>query len=426
MKIDKSEIIKNFIDIKNIANINLLVCYKILFSIKGLSDNYGSFCLMTVILLNYIIIIIFCAKNSLKKIQCTINDIAFGIKNFNLLQPDNMNKKYQKNITKKRDNEEKISNKLKGNLKNKSDKKKTFKFASKKETKIEKIKFAKKEDNKINNSNSRNIFNLDITDIKRNIKKDNKKFNKRLNTTSNFRELLIKIGKIMKYNDEELNNLNYNLALQIDKRNYCQYYYSLLKTKHDILFTFCNNTDYNSQIVKIHLLIFNFALEFTINALFFSDDTMHKIYEDKGSFNFIYQLPQIIYSSIIADIFNYFLRMLALSQDAILNLKSVRINTYLNKSKICLYFKIKIKIIFYFIFSSIFLLFFWYYISMFCAIYINTQIHLIKDTLISFIFSFVYPFFINLLPGIFRIPSLSNINTNRKFLYIISKIFQMI
>ena len=44
---------------------------------------------------------------------------------------------------------------------------------------------------------------------------------------------------------------------------------------------------------------------------------------------------------------------------------------------------------------------------MFCAIYKNTQLHLIKDTLISFGLSFIYPFGINLLPGLFRIPSLS-------------------
>ena len=61
---------------------------------------------------------------------------------------------------------------------------------------------------------------------------------------------------------------------------------------------------------------------------------------------------------------------------------------------------------------------------MFCAIYVNTQIHLIKDTLIGFIFSSIIPFIINLLPGICRIPSLSNINNHRKVLYIISKIVQ--
>ena len=61
---------------------------------------------------------------------------------------------------------------------------------------------------------------------------------------------------------------------------------------------------------------------------------------------------------------------------------------------------------------------------MFCAIYVNTQIHLIKDTLISFIFSSFLPFIINLLPGICRIPALSNINNNRKVLYILSKFLQ--
>ena len=268
-------------------------------------------------------------------------------------------------------------------------------------------------------------MNLNIKEKKKSIRKVNKN-NNILNTTSNFNEIFNKIGKIMRYNDEELNDLIYNLALKFDKRNYCQYYYSLLKTKHDILFTFCNNTDYNLKIIKIHLLIFNYSLEFTINAFFFSDDTMHKIYEDKGNFDLIYQLPQIIYSSIISDVFNYILGILALSQDSISNFKSFVKKENLNKRIISLNTKIKIKLILYFILSTIFLIFFWYYISMFCAIYSNTQIHLIKDTLISFIFSFIKPFFVNLLPGIFRIPALSDINNNRKILYIISKILQMI
>ena len=39
MKIDKSELLKNFIDIKNIANINILACYKVLFTKKGILNN---------------------------------------------------------------------------------------------------------------------------------------------------------------------------------------------------------------------------------------------------------------------------------------------------------------------------------------------------------------------------------------------------
>ena len=69
---------------------------------------------------------------------------------------------------------------------------------------------------------------------------------------------------------------------------------------------------------------------------------------------------------------------------------------------------------------------------MFCAIYMNTQIHLIKDTLIIFGISLLYPFGIYLLPGIFRIPALSDKrkgskkNEERKYLYNLSKILQIL
>ena len=87
---------------------------------------------------------------------------------------------------------------------------------------------------------------------------------------------------------------------------------------------------------------------------------------------------------------------------------------------------LKIKFILYFIISFIFLSFFWYYISMFGAIYMNTQYHLLKDTLMSFALSLIFPFIINLLPGIFRIPSLSDPKNKKIYLYNFSKLIQII
>ena len=60
---------------------------------------------------------------------------------------------------------------------------------------------------------------------------------------------------------------------------------------------------------------------------------------------------------------------------------------------------------------------------MFCAIYRKTQIHLIKDTLISFGLEILYPFAIYFLPCIFRIPALSY---KKKLLYYISLVLQML
>ena len=166
---------------------------------------------------------------------------------------------------------------------------------------------------------------------------------------------------------------------------------------------------------------------FTVNALFFSDRTMHKIYIKQGSYDFIDQLPQIVYSSLISFILENLIKLFALSQDHILKFKMDKTKDNLNKRFKDLNKKLFIKFILFFISSFIFLLFFWYYLAMFGAIYKNTQFHLIKDTVISYVLSLIYPFVFYLIPGMFRIPSLSNKKqTKRNCLYKASQIFQEI
>ena len=151
---------------------------------------------------------------------------------------------------------------------------------------------------------------------------------------------------------------------------------------------------------------------------------MHKIYENKGSFDLEYQLPTIIYSLLISMILNNILQLLALSNESIIEFKQNKSNDDIDKRQKDLMNKLKIRFILYYIISYIFLLYFWYYLSMFGVIYRNTQYHLLKDTLISFGLSLIYPFGIYLFPGIFRIPSLSK--NNRECLYKLSTILTFI
>ena len=72
------------------------------------------------------------------------------------------------------------------------------------------------------------------------------------------------------------------------------------------------------------------------------------------------------------------------------------------------------------------MIFFWYFISSFCAVYVNTQKILINDTLISFGLSMLYPFGLNLLPGIFRIPALKAPKKDKNYLYKISQLVAII
>jgi hypothetical protein len=197
-----------------------------------------------------------------------------------------------------------------------------------------------------------------------------------------------------------------------------------LKQKHLLIFCFYTYDDYNSKTIKISLFFFSFALYYTINALFFTDSTMNKIYEQEGTFNFIYQLPQILYSTIISTVINTIIKYLALTEKRIIELKK---EVNISKEKILYILKcFIIKYIFYFILNFLFLIIFWYYLSCFGVVYKNTQIYLIKDTCISFGLTLSYPFCLYFIPGSFRIPALKAKNGNQKCLYALSKIIQLI
>ena len=87
---------------------------------------------------------------------------------------------------------------------------------------------------------------------------------------------------------------------------------------------------------------------------------------------------------------------------------------------------ILIKFTIFFILNFILLVFFWYYLTCFNAIYENTQIYLIENTFISFGFSLFYPFIINIIPTIIRMSSIHSSKKNQNYCYRVSQIIQLI
>jgi len=432
LKINKTKLYENFIDIKNIGNFKIMICYKILFNIKGIIYNIAFYLNIIILIFHFIAIIIFYTKQK-HEIYKKIKDIIFGIYNWEFVLA---NEKQNNIFEKKKVN--KIRNKNKKKLKKRKSKNKNNELIRNKKDKIYTNHFIENKLNKGNNppKKRQNLLNLNFNNqfnnINKNIIKRNLTRKKSVNSTRNIlneaenKENIIKKSKeIMEYNDFEKNDLTYELALKYDKRTFCEFYLSLPKTKHILIFSFCYNNDYNSRIIKIDLFFISFAIDYTVNAFFFNDDTMHKIYVDEGSFNFIYQLPQIIYSLLISSILNIILNLIALSEGDIIKFKKNKNKSDIDRRQKYLKKKINIKFILYFIIGIIFNLFFWYYLSIFCAVYRNTQYHLIKDTLISFGLSLIYPFGIYLLPGIFRIPALSNPKNKRSYLYKLSQFFQI-
>ena len=80
-------------------------------------------------------------------------------------------------------------------------------------------------------------------------------------------------------------------------------------------------------------------------------------------------------------VLNYPLNYLALSNDPIIDFKQNNKSNNIKKRAEILKNNLLNKFISYFIISSLFLLFFWYYISMFGVIYRNTQMYLIYKKL---------------------------------------------
>ena len=251
------------------------------------------------------------------------------------------------------------------------------------------------------------------------------------NVLLNQSDSLDKLGKnrennFIPFTNHELNTMNYQKALIHDKRTYFQYYWSLVKRKQIILFIIFNNDDYNLKTIKIALFFISFSLYFTLNGFFFNDNTMHKFYENNGEYDFVEQIPILIYSTLVTTVINIILKTLSLSEKNMLEIKNEsNIKRAQEKSKEVWSF-IKLKVLIFFLLCFLIMAFFWYFISCFCAVYKNTQIILISDTLISFGMSMFYPFAINLIPGIFRIPALRASSKDKECLYKTSVVISLV
>ena len=239
-------------------------------------------------------------------------------------------------------------------------------------------------------------------------------YNNLKNNESNTNEKTLNNNNL---NDYELNSLDYKNALLIDKRTFSQYYWSLLKRKQLILFTFCLVKDYNLLSIKLYLFLMYFYLSITFTGFFFDNETMHNIFIDNGTYNIIDEFSKILLSSLITSVINLLLRQLSLSEKNFLTIKNEK-NLNLMKIK-CVELKrhLKCKFASFFILSNLLLIFCLYFISCFCSIYQNTQTILIIDTILSFCVSMIYPFGLYLLPTIFRILALRASKKDKVCLY---------
>ena len=328
------EIIDNFKKSLKNSNFRVLKCYKFIFDFKRFIKNIGSIIMAIIMIIFSILMIIFIFTGQ-KKINKFINYIyrlkskmeeKNNKKNNNNKTKENLNKIKTKKVSSKKGKYNPPLKKVKTTYKNN-----IFQNFKKK------IKNINKSNIKININNSYSIYTgskkkQDISaknlisqkKISTNMKTINLKKNKTLKILENSNKKIInKQSHTINFdlNDYEMNDLKYVDAIKLDKRTFIDYYISLLKKKHLILFAFVPINDYNLNSIKISLFWLSFSSYYAINGLFFDDKTMHSIYKDEKEYNIIIQISIIIYSSIISSTLNILFRLLALSEKNILSIK---------------------------------------------------------------------------------------------------------
>ena len=404
-KFNAKDIYKSFFSVLKYSNYKVLKCSGLTFSINSLTRNIGS--IITIIY--FLIFLVFLIIYILKGINLLKADISKNIKEKQEIKEKIDNFKYINFKDFKYKQKIEPINKAKENIITKS-KKKHLQFiiftSPPKKTipKFKEIDFDSK--NKFQNSNNKNN-NILITTKRNSLNNiNNKKKNKENSNINNqiFNAIQINEKERDVLDNYELNNLEFDEAKKFDKRNFLEIYFSLLKREHLIIFTFITKDDHNIMIVKFSRFIFLLCTDMAMNVFFFSDETMHKMFLDYGKYNFIQQIPQIVYSTIISNLLEIFLCYLSMTDKhyyLIKDTKKISRNSLVGIIKY-----IQIKIAFYFGFTSLMFIFYWYLITCFCAVYQNTQTAFIKDSLLSFLLGNLIPFVIYLFPALFKIISL--------------------
>ena len=441
-KLDTKQLLYNF-KFCEVSNFYVVTCYREFLSEEGQKNNYANYIYYVIFAIVLFLFILY-RYNGINYLEIKLAKITNKNKFRNANKIESSRNQLNKEITKKIISlkDENLSNPSKKNVL--KIKKKSVKSSSNEnENKnigsrvilIQKNKNKKASIKSVGNFSKKGDNNIFINILPIEEKQKNLKTPKKINEIEKILKPKIKNQSIKKNKEKKIKKIkikditevdykefDFEMALEYDKRTFMNIYLSYIRIKHPLVYIFYD--DYNITAIKFILFAQSFGIHICMNGLFFREDTMHRIYKDNGSFDFIYRLPLTLYSVAISGIITFGLKKLVLTQRRIIEYKRTfekiknKDDAIKNAVKTINCYKIKFT---FFVFSIILtLIVFWFYIGCFCTVYRNTQYYLLKDSLIGFGLSMFYPFGSFLIIGLLRFVSLKK---NCSVLYKISKIF---
>lgn len=215
-----------------------------------------------------------------------------------------------------------------------------------------------------------------------------------------------KMNSIKHYDSEDFNEMEFEDLIQYDKRSFMKLYFDSIKIFHIFLNAcFVHNRKILKHI-KIAKLLNSIMLDFSLSAFFYSDKYISNNYQNERESNFIYNLPISIYTYLFGTAISIGLNILSDSESGISKIaKNEHLEEMLKEIKTFLNMY-KYKFIFFYLLQGILLLFFWYYVAAFCAVYQNSQYNWLISCATSTGMSMCIPFGIALIYSIIRAISL--------------------
>ncbi len=415
-----------FAEILANANFNLFQCYKNVFNIKKLVKNLGGWIIFIISVIQIVVLIIY-LQNGFKNIFVELEQNSKRLmrkesfranppkKKLSMKANENINlnedqDKHHKNIIKSEINLNNSSSLSKKEHKNKNE----HEHEHKHEKKDEMNYYLK---NHILDLNLSNDFDspmplkrektqliekdkeLNLNEEKIKTKKKNSELLKltsdNYSETDSIKEIIIyeyiTPDEMFKKNfdDNELDEMVVEDARKYDNRTFCNFYFSQLKEKQDIINIFCKQNTFESFQMRIMVFFYGMSLYFFLNALFYIESYISTEIHSKDNFSFWTlvenELQRCIFSQFVSffvDLFEKCLDSSSKSLDVLLKSEK-NPDIYLKKSRMIIRNMKKIHCWF-IVFNFFSMVIFWYFCCAFCDVKYNTRINWIEGSIITF------------------------------------------
>ena len=205
----------------------------------------------------------------------------------------------------------------------------------------------------------------------------------------------------------DFDNLPYKKAIKLDQRDFSTIFNKLYREKELVIKLFNRKSEFELFTLTFNHILFNVSLILFFNAILYTDNMLSKRYKH-GSGSFGYDLLRGVCSSIIAFTICRFVRNLVFSFPTIIKMIINEVKTkefikVLHKYYDDLFIKL---IVYHSIVFAVTLLNF-FYLTMFCYVYQNSQIHWILGCVYSIIISFLMTLLLCLFIAAMRIMALA-------------------